>query len=230
MIVLNGISALIALSGGGEDPDVIPAGVIVLWSGTIATIPAGWALCDGTLGTPNLQDRFVIGENVAPGSSGGTVNADAGLAHDAHAVTQPDAHAAHVVTQPNAHVVTQPSAHAAHVVTQPNNHVDVVNHVHREFRNSVNTGGLDGWAAGDTSTNTPTLTGYSTDNPTAGGVAAQVHSGTAVDGHSAHAGTAVDAHAGTAVDAHSAHAGAAVAAHAAHAVMRFYRLAYIQKL
>ena len=39
----------------------IPAGVITLWSGSIATIPAGWLLCDGTLGTPNLRDRFVVG-------------------------------------------------------------------------------------------------------------------------------------------------------------------------
>jgi len=35
-------------------------GMIMLWSGTIATIPAGWHLCDGTNGTPNLMDRFVV--------------------------------------------------------------------------------------------------------------------------------------------------------------------------
>ncbi len=39
----------------------LPSGVIVLWSGTVATIPAGWALCNGTLGTPDLRDRFVVG-------------------------------------------------------------------------------------------------------------------------------------------------------------------------
>jgi len=39
----------------------IPRGVIVMWSGTIATIPVGWALCDGTNGTPDLRDRFVVG-------------------------------------------------------------------------------------------------------------------------------------------------------------------------
>ena len=42
--------------------------------------------------------------------------------------------------------------------------------------------------------NTPIATGYSTANPTTGGVAAQVHAGTAVDAHSAHTGGAVDAH------------------------------------
>lgn len=35
-------------------------GMILMWSGTIATIPAGWHLCDGTYGTPNLKDRFVV--------------------------------------------------------------------------------------------------------------------------------------------------------------------------
>lgn len=38
----------------------IPSGGIILWSGTIATIPAGWALCNGENGTPDLRDRFVI--------------------------------------------------------------------------------------------------------------------------------------------------------------------------
>ena len=39
----------------------LPAGVIVMWSGSIATIPTGWLLCNGANGTPNLQDRFIVG-------------------------------------------------------------------------------------------------------------------------------------------------------------------------
>ena len=78
------------------------------------------------------------------------------------------------------------AGHAAHVVTQPNAHADVLNHVHNENRNSAQTGGLSGWAAGDTSTNTPAATGYNTGNPTANGVTSQVHAGAAVDAHSAH--------------------------------------------
>lgn len=42
-------------------PASLPAGVIVLWSGSIASIPSGWALCDGTSGTPDLRNRFVVG-------------------------------------------------------------------------------------------------------------------------------------------------------------------------
>ena len=40
---------------------LIPSGGIIMWSGTIATIPSGWYLCDGTNGTPNLTNRFVVG-------------------------------------------------------------------------------------------------------------------------------------------------------------------------
>lgn len=36
-------------------------GIICLWSGTIASIPDGWALCDGSNGTPDMRQRFVRG-------------------------------------------------------------------------------------------------------------------------------------------------------------------------
>jgi len=47
----------------------IPVGGIIMWYGTIANIPASWALCDGTsystaigtIVTPDLRDRFVVG-------------------------------------------------------------------------------------------------------------------------------------------------------------------------
>jgi hypothetical protein len=39
----------------------LPSGVIVLWSGAIGSIPAGYYLCNGANGTPDLRDRFVIG-------------------------------------------------------------------------------------------------------------------------------------------------------------------------
>ena len=41
--------------------DSIPSGVIVMWSGSIATIPSGWSLCDGSGETPDLRDKFVLG-------------------------------------------------------------------------------------------------------------------------------------------------------------------------
>lgn len=53
----------------------IPHGIIVMWSGTILTIPTGWALCDGTNGTPDLRAKFVRGapnSSTNPGSTGGS--------------------------------------------------------------------------------------------------------------------------------------------------------------
>lgn len=49
-------------------------GQIILWYGSLETIPDGWALCDGTNGTPDLGRKFVRGSNdiQAPGSTGGT--------------------------------------------------------------------------------------------------------------------------------------------------------------
>jgi len=55
----------------------VPTGGIIMWSGSIASIPAGWFLCNGTNGTPNLTDRFVVmaGGAYAVGASGGSANA-----------------------------------------------------------------------------------------------------------------------------------------------------------
>lgn len=52
---------------------VIPVGIIVDWSGSVANIPAKWSLCDGTNGTPNLTDKFIVGAGgaYAVGATGG---------------------------------------------------------------------------------------------------------------------------------------------------------------
>jgi microcystin-dependent protein len=47
----------------------IPSGVIVMWSGSVASVPSGWYLCDGNNGTPNLTGKFVVH---ADADSGGT--------------------------------------------------------------------------------------------------------------------------------------------------------------
>lgn len=52
----------------------MPAGSIIVWHGTIASIPSGWVICDGNNGTPNLLTRFVVGVPTAatnPGTTGG---------------------------------------------------------------------------------------------------------------------------------------------------------------
>lgn len=51
----------------------LPKGIILLWYGSVANIPGGWHLCDGTAGTPDLRDRFIIGagDTYDPDDSGG---------------------------------------------------------------------------------------------------------------------------------------------------------------
>lgn len=46
---------------------VLPYGTILMWSGTVASIPVGWNLCDGTNGTPDLRAKFIIGANTDTG-------------------------------------------------------------------------------------------------------------------------------------------------------------------
>ena len=55
-----------------------------MWSGSIGTIPTGWALCDGANGTPNLQNRFIVGagSGYAVAATGGS--ADATLVSHSH--------------------------------------------------------------------------------------------------------------------------------------------------
>lgn len=62
---LNG--KYLPISGG------IPSGCIVMWSGASNLIPSGWALCNGSNGTPDLRGKFILGSNdtYAVGSTGG---------------------------------------------------------------------------------------------------------------------------------------------------------------
>lgn len=54
----------------------IPKGIICMWSGSIEDIPGGWHLCDGTEGTPDMSNRFIvgIGSKYAIGDTGGKDN------------------------------------------------------------------------------------------------------------------------------------------------------------
>lgn len=66
---------------------IVPSGVILMWSGSIATIPSGWLLCDGTNSTPDLRNRFIVGagSTYAVGATGGS--ADATLPSHTHTAT-----------------------------------------------------------------------------------------------------------------------------------------------
>ena len=52
------------ISGGTgtvTDEMVCPVGSIIAYSGLKSQIPSNWHLCDGTGGTPDLRDRFLMG-------------------------------------------------------------------------------------------------------------------------------------------------------------------------
>ncbi len=196
--------------------DLFWPGMIVGWNGTIASIPAGWKLCDGANGTPDLRDKMILGEGTTAGS-GGTVSPSGALT----------AHTNHTVTQPSAHTVTQPSNHT---VTQPNTHATHADHAHETTAR---------WDSGDQALYmTTAIFGMGTIRGSLGGTGgigalggatpmALTSGVTASQSHDAHSGTAVSAHTGTAV---SAHAGTAVDAHSAHAVYKHYKLFFIMKV
>lgn len=79
----------------GEDgvwANKIPRGVIVMWSGAVSDVPRGWRLCDGSGGTPDLRNRFIVGagDNYSPGDTGGADSVALSVSHLArhtHAIT-----------------------------------------------------------------------------------------------------------------------------------------------
>ena len=77
-------------SGSSATPtwgDAFVTGMIMLWSGSTGSIPSGWALCNGSSGTPDLRDKFVVGagNTYAVDATGGS--ADATLPSHTHTGT-----------------------------------------------------------------------------------------------------------------------------------------------
>ena len=90
-----GASGQVLLSAGGANTptwgNAFVAGMIMLWSGSSASIPSGWLLCDGSSSTPDLRNRFVVGatSTYAVGATGGS--ADAIVVSHTHTATVTDA-------------------------------------------------------------------------------------------------------------------------------------------
>jgi hypothetical protein len=53
---------------------LIVTNMIVAWHGLSSAIPAGWALCNGLSGTPDLRDQFIVG-------GGGSLSVTGSFAH-----------------------------------------------------------------------------------------------------------------------------------------------------
>jgi Phage Tail Collar Domain len=83
-LTLDGASGtsgqVLTSAGSGATPTWTSAfvtGMIMMWSGSIASIPSGWALCNGSNGTPDLRNRFVVGagSTYAVDATGGSADA-----------------------------------------------------------------------------------------------------------------------------------------------------------
>ena len=76
--IVAGTGIVVSPSGGTGVVTIsapITTGMILMFNGVCA--PTGWAICDGTQGTPNLLDKFIIcasPANYPSGSSGGQSN------------------------------------------------------------------------------------------------------------------------------------------------------------
>jgi hypothetical protein len=93
---------LAQILSGTNVPGPVPVGGIILWSGTIANIPTGWALCDGTANSPgpDLRDKFVVGAKqddagVAKTNLTGSLTQSGAAAVSAHSLTTDVALSAH---------------------------------------------------------------------------------------------------------------------------------------
>jgi hypothetical protein len=100
---INTLTGTVDLLGGGStetfttlqndiaavSSNAFKAGMIVMWSGSIATIPTGWVLCDGSNSTPDLRDRFIVGAGTtyAVAATGGSK--DAVVVSHTHTVSDP---------------------------------------------------------------------------------------------------------------------------------------------
>jgi microcystin-dependent protein len=106
---------------------VVPVGGIIMWSGTIASIPVTWALCDGTLNTPgpDLRDKFVVGAkqdeaSVAKTNLTGALTSSGVAAVSAHTLTTNVSVADHTLSTNvaiDAHTLSTNVAIADHTLT-----------------------------------------------------------------------------------------------------------------
>ena len=74
------VREVLSSHGSGSSPSwepTIPIGTVIMWFGSVADIPRGWGLCNGSIQngiqTPDLRNRFVVGSGgkYTTGNSGG---------------------------------------------------------------------------------------------------------------------------------------------------------------
>lgn len=77
LTVTGNITSTGSIIQNGVTGGIIPVGGIIMWSGNIASIPTSWALCNGSNGTPDLRNRFIVGagSTYAVAATGGSADA-----------------------------------------------------------------------------------------------------------------------------------------------------------
>jgi microcystin-dependent protein len=89
-----------------EGDGIVPAGGIIIWSGSAAAVPAGWNLCNGSNGTPDLRERFVVGaggDNPSVVGAGYALSANGGSNQVALTVNEMPSHSHTIVDPGHAH-------------------------------------------------------------------------------------------------------------------------------
>ena len=87
-VVIQTYDNLYGIIGTAPSPPTpLPTGTIVLWSGSIGSIPSGWVLCNGSNGTPDLRNRFVVGAGSTYSVDGTGGSADAIVVSHTHTAT-----------------------------------------------------------------------------------------------------------------------------------------------
>jgi len=194
---ISDVDGLEAALGSGSSS--LPTGCIVLWSGSLGSIPGGWALCNGANGTPDLRDKFILGAGGSVGaalSTGGALNQTATSSNaGGHTPTGTIGDTTLTLSQipQHAHSITDPGH--VHTVSDPG-------HTHQIWqRNTANMASVSaayvpGSGAGGTVTNSAgvventtgiginaKVTGISVNNAGGGGSHNHTLTMTAVGGH-----------------------------------------------
>lgn len=83
---------------------ICPISTILMWGGSLSSLPSGWLLCDGTNSTPDLRGKFIIGagDTYSVGDTGGQLTQNLGN-HGSHSATQAADHGSHTIGQATAH-------------------------------------------------------------------------------------------------------------------------------
>ena len=157
---------------------LLPAGVIVMWSGSSLSVPAGWALCDGTNGTPNLRGRFIV-------SSGGAyTDAQTGGQNNITATAAAAGNHSHTLAIQGVGNHTHSGTTGGHALTVP----ELPPHSHK-----LGTTGVPRVGTGYGYVGTAGTTGVAlTDTDSTGSGVAHTH-GISADGAHSHGGEAANA-------------------------------------